>query len=92
MYGYYDSAKCIPGDDFGYCQRLLPNYGRHLQTLTTAPNVGTTLWEFSDGTSVLAPGTAPVTHTFETAGLFDVSMTVTTVEGCVFDTTFFQYV
>jgi gliding motility-associated-like protein len=60
--------------------------------LTSAPNVANTLWEFSDGTSVLAPGTTPVTHTFETAGLFDVSMTVTTIEGCVFDTTFFQYV
>lgn len=70
------------------CYPVIVNF----TNLTNAPNVATTLWEFSDGGSVLAPGTSPVTHTFLAAGLYDVSMTITTIEGCVFDTTFFQYI
>ena len=60
--------------------------------LTTHPNIGTTLWEFSDGGSIVATGNNPVSHTFMNAGVYDVSMTVTTLDGCVFDTTFAQYI
>src|SRR5690606_15275330 len=34
----------------------------------------------------------PISHTFTEPGNYDVSMTVTTIEGCVFDTTFTQYI
>jgi gliding motility-associated-like protein len=54
--------------------------------------ISTTLWEFSDGGSILVPGLTPVSHVFSEPGLYDVSMTVTTIDGCVFDTSFVQYI
>lgn len=60
--------------------------------LTAYPNIATTLWSFSDGQEILANGSNPVTHTFTQPGVFDVSMTVNTIEGCTHDTTFTQYI
>jgi len=60
--------------------------------LTAYPNVATTLWEFSDGGSVLVTGHDSVSHNFANVGMYDVSMTITTIEGCIFDTTFTQYI
>lgn len=59
---------------------------------TTATNIATTEWIFSDGGSILASGTDDVSHTFDLPGLYDVTMVVTTIEGCIFDTTFANYI
>lgn len=58
---------------------------------TSIPNnlVGSTVWEFSDG-SILNGNT--VTNTFNSAGCRDLTVTVTTVNGCVLDTTIADYV
>lgn len=42
------------------------------------------LWEFSDGTSSVGCGS--VSHLFENAGCYDVTLTTTTALGCVSDT------
>jgi len=60
--------------------------------LTTYPNISTTLWEFSDGGSLLLNGNASAVQTFSEGGLYDVTMTVTTDVGCVFDTTYVDYI
>lgn len=60
--------------------------------LTTYPGIGTTTWSFSDGGSIVANGTDPVTYVFNSPGLYDVTMTITTLEGCIFDTTFVEYI
>lgn len=60
--------------------------------LTTFPTIATTLWEFTDGGSVLVNGNDSVAHTFSEGGLYNVSMTVTTDAGCVFDTTYVEYI
>ncbi|MEX1001283.1 MAG: PKD domain-containing protein [Crocinitomicaceae bacterium] len=54
-------------------------------TSTPAANIATTQWNFSDGGSTIS---TDATHTFNSVGLFDVSMTITTTGGCVYDTTF----
>ena len=58
---------------------------------TSIPNnlVGSTVWEFSDG-SILNGNT--VTNTFNSAGCRDLTVTVTTINGCVLDTTIADYV
>nr|MBP6334748.1 PKD domain-containing protein [Bacteroidia bacterium] len=40
-------------------------------------------WRFADGTGLHSSGTSPsITHTFNTVGLFDVTLTITTSTGC----------
>ena len=61
-------------------------------TNTTDPaDVGSScIWDFGDGGS--AAGCAGVFHSYTSVGCYDVSLTVTSPEGCVGDTTFPQYV
>ncbi len=51
--------------------------------------VASTSWNISDGTTLNGN---TVSHTFGTPVCHDVTMTVTTVDGCVLDTTFFNYI
>lgn len=54
-------------------------------TFTNLSSGGTNcLWEFSDGTSTYGCGS--VSHLFENAGCYDVTLTTTTALGCVSDT------
>lgn len=69
------------------CFPLVVNF-----TNLTGGSVATTLWEFSDGSNLTVAGTSPVVHSFNSPGMFDVSLTVTTTDGCVFDTTFTNYI
>lgn len=61
-------------------------------TNTTDPaDVGSNcIWDFGDGST--ASGCTGVFHSFTSVGCYDVSLTVTSPEGCVGDTTFPQYV
>ena len=56
--------------------------------LTTYGGVASTTWHFSDGGSITATGTDPVVHTFNEGGFYDVSMTITTDDGCTYDTSY----
>ncbi len=60
--------------------------------LSTATNIASTTWMFSDGSQIIANGTNPVVHTFDQVGFWDVTMSVLTDEGCVHDTTFNSYI
>lgn len=61
-------------------------------TNTTDPNdVGPSCqWNFGDGAT--ASGCASVNHVYSVVGCYDVTLTVTSPEGCVGDTTFPQFV
>jgi gliding motility-associated-like protein len=61
-------------------------------TNTTDPNdVGPScLWDFGDGSTGSSCGT--ITHLYPNVGCYDVSLTITSPNGCVGDTTFAQYV
>ncbi|MDA7804157.1 PKD domain-containing protein, partial [Crocinitomix sp.] len=48
------------------------------------------LWNFGDGAYSTSCGTA--IHTYETAGEYDVSLTVTDANGCTNSTTYFDYI
>jgi gliding motility-associated-like protein len=56
-------------------------------TSTTAEGViNKWTWDFGDSTIVSFTNGAPVTHTFTTAGTYNVKLTVNTDKGCVSDT------
>lgn len=55
-------------------------------------NLGSTHWQFSDGGSGVSYGNDSLIYIFENPGLYDVTMTVTSVEGCVSDTSFSDYI
>jgi gliding motility-associated-like protein len=64
--------------------------GLQVQFTNNSTLTGNCSWDFGDGT---APSLiCDATHTFNTAGLFDVSLTVTSPQGCVSDTTFTDYI
>lgn len=50
-------------------------------TNTTTPSGAYCLWEFGDGST--STGCGVTTHIFEESGLYDVTLTVTSTEGCV---------
>ena len=58
----------------------------------SAGNITTTTWTFSNGQTVVAQGTNDVTVIFENPGQYDVSMEIVTDAGCVYDTTYSNYI
>ncbi|TNF32405.1 MAG: PKD domain-containing protein, partial [Bacteroidetes bacterium] len=81
--------------DQRFCNSILPDYTLNSAahcvgdavtfsdaSLTSSGNITNYTWNFGDGTTGSG---APVTHTYSTAGTFNVNMTITT-EGCTEDT------
>ncbi|MGB1318231.1 MAG: lectin-like domain-containing protein, partial [Flavobacteriales bacterium] len=81
--------------DQRFCNSILPDYTVSNSTtcvgeaisfedasLTSSGNITNYSWDFDDGST---DSGMPVTHTFNTAGTFDVNLSITT-EGCVEDT------
>lgn len=60
-------------------------------TNTSTPTnlIANSVWTFSDGTTI---GGDPATRTFNSSGCQDLTLTVTTIDGCVVDTTKIDYV
>lgn len=50
--------------------------------------IGQTVWMFSDGTTAISYGADTVNHTFYDAGSYGFDWEVTTVAGCVYDTSY----
>ena len=63
--------------------------GVQIQFTNNSTLTGNCVWDFGDGGSSL---NCDAVHTFNTAGLWDVSLTVTSPQGCTSDTTFSQYI
>jgi gliding motility-associated-like protein len=58
------------------CVELMVNF-------IVATDIGTSfIWNFGDGTSVPAATPTPITHTFVTDGVYDITLTVTSAQGC----------
>lgn len=55
----------------------------HFTNLTPPATVGSCLWDFGDGRSTSICG--QVYHTYDDTGKFDVSLTITSPQGCVSD-------
>jgi gliding motility-associated-like protein len=61
--------------------------------ITNNPMVQSTDWIFSDdGSTITAQGNDPVNYVFENPGVFNVDMVITSVDGCVYDTTYSQLI
>lgn len=62
-----------------------PPYLASFTNTTNPSDVGSAVWAFGDGEGT--SGTTTVDHIFTASGNYNVSLTVTDPEGCVFDTT-----
>jgi gliding motility-associated-like protein len=51
-----------------------------------------TVWTFSDGTTAVTFGSDSVTHTFNGAGTYHVDWLITTTAGCVYDTSYLNFI
>lgn len=62
-----------------------PPYLASFTNTTNQADVGAAVWDFGDGEGM--SGTTSVDHIFTSSGNYDVTLTVTDPDGCVFDTT-----
>ncbi len=61
--------------------------------LSTNPTeIQTTNWSFSANNVADAIGAAPINTTYDQVGVFDLTMTVTSIYGCVYDTTYVELI
>ena len=80
------TSPTITADPFSGCSPLNVTF-----TNTMDPTVvASTTWTFSDGT--VLNGTPSVNHTFIDVDCYNVNVSFTTVDGCVHDSTFIDYV
>ncbi len=75
------------GDDLEGCVPLTTNFTNQTQTLGALDNC---VWEFSNG--VTLTGCNNVQTTFDQSGLYDVTLTTTTLNGCTATTTYTDYI
>lgn len=61
-------------------------------TNNSSGNIQSSDWFFGDGNSQTATGTSSVVNSYASDGLFSVTLQVTTDEGCVYDTTYTDYI
>ena len=73
------------GDGLSGCVPLKVNF-----TNTSSGNLTDCIWTFGDGGSVTGCGT--VSYTFDSPGLFDVTLTTSTANGCTNSATYEDYV
>ncbi|MEZ4922974.1 MAG: PKD domain-containing protein [Crocinitomicaceae bacterium] len=59
---------------------------------STGSPIAQTVWTFSDGSTVISQGADSVTHIFQTAGIYSVGWEITTTAGCVYTTSYNDYV
>lgn len=80
----------LSGDVLSGCNPLTVNFAN----ITQDPNndVISYMWDFGDGATTPAAAPNTVTHEYTDAGIYDVSLELTTTNGCIFDTTYQSYV
>jgi gliding motility-associated-like protein len=86
VYWYEEPQPSFTADVLSGCFPIEVNF-----TNTTDPNmVDQCYWDFGNGTTSNVCGTQNVT--FNGVGILDVSLTVTSADGCVGDTTYVSYI
>jgi gliding motility-associated-like protein len=61
-------------------------------TSTNQSEIQTTNWQFSPNNVADAIGFSPINATYDAVGIFDVTMTITSIHGCIYDTTYVQHI
>lgn len=59
---------------------------------TNPTEIQSTNWQFSNNNVADAIGASPINATYDAVGVFDVTMTITSIYGCTYDTTYVQYI
>jgi gliding motility-associated-like protein len=59
---------------------------------TPSPFIYNILFDFGDNLFINANSNQQFSHTYTNAGIYNISMTITTFDGCVYDTTYQDYI
>jgi gliding motility-associated-like protein len=78
----------IQGDALSGCYPHTVNF----QNTTNSNNIQTTEVDLGDGTVLVLNGTTGFTHQYDSPGLFTVTITLTTTDGCVYSEIYNNYV
>jgi gliding motility-associated-like protein len=81
------TPPALTSDAVNGCNPLTVNFSN-----LTGGNIAQTTWTFSDGTTFITSGTDPASYVFDGVGVYDVIMEVVSDIGCVYTTTFTNYV
>lgn len=75
-----ESEKCLPG---GFI---------FVNTSSNPSEIATTFWEFGNQLWAIENGTDTTSHTYNQVGTYDITMTITSIYGCVYSDTLFSLV
>lgn len=75
-----ESEKCLPGDFI------------FVNTSSNPGEIATTFWEFGDQLWALENGNDTTSHNYGHVGTYDVTLTITSIYGCVYADTMFSLV
>ena len=75
-------------DDLSGCYPVEVNF----TNLSPIPNVDHVTYDFGDGNKSIINGNGPAYHNYQSPGDYDVRMTITTVENCIYDSIYTNYI
>lgn len=64
----------------------------NFQNTTESNIIANVLFQYGDGSSITVGPSQPFSNTYDYPGNFTITMTVTTFNGCVYDSTYFNYI
>lgn len=79
----------ITVDDANGC---FPHTANFTNTTNETSEIAVTVVDFGDGQTATYAGNEPFSHTYENPGLYTVTITETTIYGCVYTNTFSNYI
>jgi gliding motility-associated-like protein len=88
----YFPTPIIPSALPDETEKCLPGAFTFVNTSSNSGEIATTFWEFGDQLWALENGPDTTSHTYGQVGTFDVTLTVTSIYGCVYTDTLFSLV
>lgn len=88
----YFPTPIIPSAVPDETEKCLPGAFAFANTSSNPGEIATTFWEFGDQLWALENGADSTSHTYGQVGTFDVTLTITSIYGCVYADTMFSLV
>jgi gliding motility-associated-like protein len=88
----YFPTPIVPSAIPDETEKCLPGAFTFVNTSSNPAEIATTFWEFGDQLWALENGTDTTSHTYGQVGTFDVTLTITSIYGCVYADTMFSLV
>ncbi len=82
----------VPSATADEYEKCMPGRFEFTNTSTNSGEIATTLFEFGDGNMFIEVGADSTSHTYNKVGIFDLTITTTSIYGCVYKDTLFDFV